>query len=96
MQIDLVYFDGCPHVASARERLRDALTSLSMPAHWTEWDTGAATTPEPLRGYASPTVLVDGIDIEGKQKARGAGCAVGGGPTLEKLRRALIAASDPR
>ncbi len=91
--IDLLYFDGCPHVDAARQRLRDALTSLSLPAQWTEWDTRATTTPEQLRGHASPTVLVDGVDVEGKAAVTGAGCAVGGGPSLVVLQRALLAAS---
>ncbi len=93
MQIDLVYFEGCPHAASARQRLRDALVSLESSARWSEWDTGAAATPEHLRGYSSPTVLVNGLDVERKAPASGAGCAVGGGPSLEVLRDALAAAS---
>lgn len=27
MQIDLVYFEGCPHAAAVRERRREALVS---------------------------------------------------------------------
>lgn len=92
MQIDLVYFEGCPHAASARQRLRDALASLESSARWSEWDTGADATPGHLRGYSSPTVLVNGVDVEQKAPASGAGCAVGGGPSLERLRDALAAA----
>jgi hypothetical protein len=92
MTVDLVYFDGCPHVAAARRRLHEALDSLSLPVRWSEWDTQAPTTPEHLRGHSSPTVLVNGVDVEGKAAASGSGCAVGGGPSLEVLRRALAAA----
>ncbi len=92
MQIDLIYFEGCPHAASTRERLRDALASLQSSASWSEWDTEAAATPDHLRGYASPTVLVNGLDVERKSPTNGAGCAVGGGPTREQLRDALVAA----
>ncbi len=93
MRIDLVYFEGCPHVASARARLRHALASAGSPAQWSEWDTAAATTPEHLRGYSSPTVLVNGVDVERKAPATGAGCAVGGGPSLERLLDALSTVS---
>lgn len=93
MQIDLVYFEGCPHAASARERLRNALASLQSAAIWNEWDTESAATPEHLRGYSSPTVLVNGLDVERKAQTTGAGCAVGGGPSPELLRDALAAAS---
>lgn len=92
MQIDLVYFEGCPHAESARQRLRDALASLGSSAAWSEWDTGAATTPAHLRGYSSPTVLVNGVDVERKPPATGAGCAVGGGPSTTVLRDALAGA----
>jgi hypothetical protein len=91
MQIDFLYFDGCPHAAPARERLRDALSAMGAPVQWSEWDTGSASTPEPLRGYASPTILINGIDVERKAPTSGAGCAVGGGPSLDVLRAALAA-----
>jgi hypothetical protein len=94
MQIDLVYFEGCPHAASAREQLRDALVSLGSSAGWSEWDTGAPATPDHLRGYSSPTILVNGLDVERKEPTSGAGCALGGGPSLEVLRAALTAASQ--
>jgi hypothetical protein len=93
MQIDLVYFEGCPHVVSARQRIADALGSLGLSAEWSEWDTGEAATPTNLRGYSSPTVLVNGVDVEHKAATSGASCAVGGGPSLEVLRAALTAAS---
>lgn len=93
MRIDLVYFEGCPHVASARERLRHALASLKSRAQWSEWDTAAAATPEHLRGYSSPTVLVNGVDVERKTPTTGAGCAVGGGPSLALLLDALATVS---
>lgn len=93
MRIELVYFDGCPHVAAARARLRAVLASLGSSAAWTEWETGDASTPEGVRGYSSPTVLVDGVDVEGKAPTSGAGCAVSGGPSLEALRATLTLAS---
>lgn len=93
MRIDLLYFEGCPHAEAAREHIREALVSLASAVVWNEWDTAADSTPEHLRGYASPTVLVNGIDVQRKLPTSGAGCAVGGGPTLEAVRAALVAAS---
>lgn len=92
MQIDLVYFEGCPHVADARQRLRDALALVDSPTGWCEWDTHAVATPEHLRGYASPTVLVNGVDVEAKVRTSGAGCSVGGGPDLSAMQQAIEAA----
>jgi hypothetical protein len=89
MQIAFVYFVGCPHAAAARTRLRSVLQELGLPEAWTEWDSEDAGTPAPLRGYASPSVLIDGVDVDGKEPTSGSGCAVGGGPTEAALRQAL-------
>lgn len=90
MHVELIYFEGCPHAADARRRLREACDSLGVKPEWTEWESSRVTTPSHLRHYASPTILVDGRDVEGKPHTSGAGCAVGGGPSLEVLRRALM------
>ncbi len=92
MRIDLVYFEGCPHAEAARQRLREALASLGSSVQWDEWDTQDTATPAHLRGYSSPSVLVNGADVERKAPTSGAGCAVGGGPSVQTLRGALIAA----
>lgn len=89
MQIDLVFFTGCPHAEAARARLRAALVAAGLPETWTEWDTGSANTLERVRGFASPTVLIDGVDVERKSPMSGSGCAVGGGPSEAALRQAL-------
>ncbi|MDH5590187.1 MAG: hypothetical protein OEZ65_02650 [Gemmatimonadota bacterium] len=34
-----------------------------MPAVWTEWCTTDSGCPTPYRGYGSPTILVNGVDI---------------------------------
>lgn len=89
MQIDFVFFAGCPHAEAARTRLRKALDELGLPATWTEWDSDLVGTPDHLRGFASPSVLIDGVDVDGKDPTSGSGCAVGGGPTDATLRQAL-------
>lgn len=91
MQIDLLFFEGCPHATTARERLREALARVGAPVRWGEWDTELAATPAHLRGYSSPTVLVNGVDVERKSPTHGAGCAVGGGPSIETLVAAFAA-----
>jgi len=91
MRIDFLYFEGCPHAALARQRLRDALAAAEAAPQWNEWDTGSASTPDTLRGYASPTILIDGVDVERKAPTSGAGCAVGGGPSIDVLCAALAA-----
>lgn len=62
-RVELVYFTGCPHVENAREAIREAMMAEGLAAEWREWNRDDAATPETLRGYGSPTVLVDGHDV---------------------------------
>jgi hypothetical protein len=61
MKVQLLYFSGCPHVEGAREVLHRLLGDLAVE----EIDTGAPHAPEHLRGWGSPTILVDGVDVAG-------------------------------
>lgn len=85
----LIFFEGCPHVADARSELSRALRLGGLPPTWREWDTTSADTPESLRGYGSPTVLVDGADVTGGAGGSGVGCVVAGAPRAEVILTAL-------
>jgi hypothetical protein len=61
----LIYFQGCPNAALARENLAAALESHGRKAVWEEWDLGAQGTPSAYRRFGSPTILVDGEDVTG-------------------------------
>jgi mercuric ion transport protein len=90
LEIDLVYFDGCPHVDRARRHLAAALKSDARP--WREWNLSDATTPERFRRYGSPTILVDGADVAGEAEAGAVGamaCRVAGAPSVAAIRSAL-------
>ena len=65
MRIQLLMFEGCAHVAAARELLSRVLSTGPGAAAFEEVDTEAASTPERYRAYASPTILVDGEPIGG-------------------------------
>ena len=93
MQVEFIFFTGCPNADAARDRLRTALERTGRAMEGTEWDTGDGAAPPRGRGFASPTILVNGVDVEGKTPVTGAGCALGGGPTIEHLVRALRAES---
>ena len=62
-RVELVYDQTCPNVAAAREQIREALSLVGLPPEWREWDRDADETPESLRPYGSPTILVDGQDV---------------------------------
>lgn len=85
-RIELIYFDGCPHVEGARVALRDVLTSES----WTEWNLSLPETPDEYRSYGSPTVLVNGRDVTGEAGGNAAmACRAHGAPSRELIRKAL-------
>ena len=87
--VELVYFEGCPHADEARNRLREAFEHLGLVPRWNEWDTGQEHTPSTYRRFGSPTILVDGIDVNGGVEGSGLGCVVGGGPSVTELVAAL-------
>lgn len=90
MDIELVYFQGCPHAAEARRRLRRALEALGLTPVWQEWDLGASDLPRHVIDRASPTVLVNGRDVTGTVGAGGGlRCATDGAPAVETIVAAL-------
>ena len=65
MQIQLLSFPGCPHVGAARHALAEALRDVGVAVPIVEIEVTAAGTPLELRGWGSPTILVDGVDVVG-------------------------------
>jgi hypothetical protein len=88
--VDLVFFEGCPHVEEARNHIRTALQRTGAGPSWHEWDTSQSTTPSDLRGYGSPTVLVDGKDVSGTPPGNGMRCVIGGAPAVDLIVEALL------
>lgn len=63
MDVQLLYFDGCPHQTIAEERLRSALSRVGRGGQ--EIRHVLVSTPEDAERLAfigSPTILVDGLD----------------------------------
>ena len=88
-RVELVYLTGCPHVEAARQRLRMALQAAGWPIKWREWNSASPDTPDEVRGFGSPTILVDGRDVTGGTPGAGMGCAVAGAPPVETIAMAL-------
>lgn len=63
MRVELVYFTGCPNVARARELVRRCLEQCGFGWAMVEMNTDDPSTPATYRRFASPTVLVDGVDV---------------------------------
>jgi mercuric ion transport protein len=62
-RIDLVFDEDCPHVEEARRLLWSVLDEAHLPQIWREWSRQSPETPDALRGFGSPTILVDGVDV---------------------------------
>ena len=85
-KIDLVYFEGCPNAASARENLRAAVEAVGADLMWSEWDLMSESTPEHFRQHGSPTVLIDGRDVTGEgQEAVAMACRADGAPSIQAI-----------
>jgi hypothetical protein len=97
VKVQLLWFPGCPNADAAREVLRRALLAAGAPPEFDEVDVTAPETPESLRNWGSPTILIDGRDVVGDEPS-GACCrlygAVGGerprgAPSIEEVLQAL-------
>ncbi len=66
MKVELLYFKGCPNISMARKNLNDAFAKTGLPVQWDEIDLNKPNTPKELKGYGSPTILVDGKDVIGR------------------------------
>lgn len=88
--VEFVHFAGCPNADAARQALRSALRAAGRAEEWTEWDLLSPETPDRVRGYASPSILVDGVDVGGASPMRGGiACKSGSIPTPTMIQRAL-------
>jgi hypothetical protein len=70
MKIELLYFDGCPSYAELLPRLRDLLASEAIEE---EVELRRIETPEDAeheRFLGSPTVRIDGQDVDPTAKDR--------------------------
>lgn len=65
MKVELLYFKGCPNISKARKNLNEAFAKAGVAPQWDEVDLNDAEAPKGLKGYGSPTILVDGKDVTG-------------------------------
>jgi len=63
-RVELLWFGDCPNHDTARRLLRDAVARLAPDATIEDIDAGDPIVAERLRFPGSPTIRVDGVDIE--------------------------------
>lgn len=98
MKIQLLHFEGCPNVDSARAAVREALRAEKVDAPIEEVDVERPDAPAWARGWGSPTILIDGKDVLGQERSTSSPCCrlyVDGAPSVESI-RSLIAATRGR
>ena len=84
--VQFLTFDGCPLADVARSELKIALKECGI-ENYEEIDILDPSASENLRGWGSPTILVNGVDVAGQRKGDDASCRFYGGD-----RRVLMAA----
>jgi len=74
--VELVYDGDCPNVAQARAQLLRAFERVNLRPRWQEWRCDDPASPAHVRGYGSPTILVDGVDVARAGQEGAAHCRV--------------------
>lgn len=70
MKVQVLYFEGCPHHRPTLELARQAVAESGVAAELEEVEVRDQADAERLRFLGSPTVRVDGVDIEPGAAAR--------------------------
>ena len=99
MKAELYYFDGCPSYGQALDNLKEALRLEQMPNEVKMISVADVTDAQAKWFIGSPTIRIDGVDVEGPDAATrgyGFGCRVytdGGStvgwPSVDQIRQAL-------
>jgi len=99
MQIEVLYFEDCPNHLPTVERINAVLREEDCRADVREVLVPDVSTAERVKFLGSPTVRVNGIDIEPAAKDRRdfglmCRCYAGGAPSQELIRAAVRSASN--
>jgi hypothetical protein len=95
MKIEVLYVPNCPNHAVALERLREVLSAESFQKHVNEILVKDADMAQSLEFPGSPTIRVNGRDVEpqSEKAAFGLMCRLypdaSGAPSEQKLRAAI-------
>lgn len=74
MQVELIYEKSCPNIEAARKQLLLAFKETGITPKWEEWDVSTTNVPEHVRGFGSPTIMVNGKDVSGEKPAENDNC----------------------
>lgn len=63
--VEFIYEKNCPNIALARLQILRAFSALKIKPHWLEWEVNDSEAPEYARQCGSPTIMVNGKDVDG-------------------------------
>ena len=72
--VEFIYDHDCSNVSMTRAQLLRAFSETGIHPRWTEWERSDPQSPDYVRGYGSPTILVDGKDVAGVPPSEGISC----------------------
>lgn len=70
MRVEILYFEGCPNHVPTVALAKRIVADLGVPADIEEVEITSPEDVERLRFLGSPTVLVDGVDIDPEARDR--------------------------
>jgi hypothetical protein len=70
VRIRILFFDGCPHLAATEARVKAVVASLTSDADLQLVRIESADDARRHRFLGSPTVQIDGVDIEPDARSR--------------------------
>ena len=70
VKIDVLYFEGCPNHEPTTALVRDVVQSLGLDATIREVEVRDADEAKRLRFFGSPTIQVNGQDVDPNVRAR--------------------------
>jgi hypothetical protein len=70
MRVAVLYFDGCPNHAPTVERVKQIVAGLGVQERVEEIEVTSLDQAQQLRFLGSPTVRVDGVDIDPSARQR--------------------------
>ena len=101
MQIDILYFEGCPNHAPTVARVKQIAAEMGLTVPVTEVQITTSEEAQQRRFLGSPTVLVNGVDIDPNARQRASSefsCRVypgGAGLPPDDMIRAALQAPHP-
>ncbi len=100
IKIEIQYFHGCPNSSEMIHRVKEAIKGSEEKIEYNEVLVESNELAEKLKFRGSPTVLINGEDIEGREEPESASlnCRVyeKGLPEVEEIRKRIFLQSDLR